>query len=442
MKTIQLKISVKALDCYIYGGYIFFVMQDGRIVYGSYERLVNRAIKKLENANNLLKVAFLRNENYYSKQVKQFLKIPGVKEVIYSNWNDLTNEELRLEWAELEDIMTTVCEYESFPIDFKIYGMRMFVGCRNGLYEVNLRPDGHKLNPAKIERCFDTAKIIYLNPKFGELVASADSDGLIAKAIDMEGDRPTFIKDKDVIRQRSLRTGWSEIDIFNYSDTADFSFYANEYEDIKVDNGRYWEKADSKRISGFGIRTYSMDCILERSRIKKEEILFCFNGSTNAFIHLKNGKLVTVALKGSRQGEVGEFSLSQYAKKAVNDGALDNFGRIISGFTIPKGCVIEYFDKVVLLRDSHAQVIEDGTVIKVRNFMTSNRYQDVISVTKEDEVTLHAIDTLDLDRNLSKNYSQRHIAEPADLFEGMDAIPYTFIGKFEGTIEDDGELPW
>ena len=75
MKTIQLKISVKAHDCYIYGGYIFFVMQDGRIVYGSYERFINRAIKKIEGATDLLKVAFLRNEHYYSKQIKSFLKM-------------------------------------------------------------------------------------------------------------------------------------------------------------------------------------------------------------------------------------------------------------------------------------------------------------------------------------------------------------------------------
>ena len=109
MKTIQLKISVKAFDCYIYGGYIFFVMQDGRIVYGSYERFINRAIKKIEGATDLLKVAFLRNEHYYSKQIKSFLKIPGVKEAIYSNSNQLTNEELYLKWEEIEDLMTTVC---------------------------------------------------------------------------------------------------------------------------------------------------------------------------------------------------------------------------------------------------------------------------------------------------------------------------------------------
>ena len=443
MKTIQLKISVKALDCYIYGGYIFFVMQDGRVVYGSYDRFINRAIKKIEGATDLLKVAFLRNEHYYSKQIKSFLKIPGVKEAIYSNWNQLTNEELCLEWEEIEDLMTTVCEYESFPIDFRIYGMRMFIGCRKGLYEVNLRPAGHKLNPAKIEKCFDTSKIICVNPKFGELVASADSDGLIAKSIDMDGNSPTFIHDSDVIQQRSLRTGWSEVDIFNYSDTADFSFYANEYETVKNENGRYWEKADGKRIRSFGVRQHSMDNMLEMSRIKKEDILYCFNGATNAFVHLKNGKLITVTLKGDRQGEVGEFTLSQYAKQVTNDSAINDFGRILSGFTIPKGCVIEYFDKVVLLRDRHVQVIEDGIAIKVRNFMSSNKYQDVLSVTKDNEVILHAIDTLDLNRDLNKGYIRTSSAEPIDLFAGMDAIPYKFIGKIEGSVDEtENDLPW
>lgn len=443
MKTIQLKISVKALDCYIYGGYIFFVLQDGRIVYGSYERLINKAIKKIEGETSLLKVAFLRNENYYSKQIKPFLKIPGVKEAIYSNWNQLTNEEFRLEWEDFEDLMTTVCEYESFPIDFRIYGMRMFIGCRKGLYEVNLRPARHNLNPAKIEKCFDSSKIICVNPKFGELVASADSDGLIAKSIDMDGNKPTFIRDGDVIQQRSLRTGWSEVDIFNYSDTADFSFYANEYETVKNENGRYWERADGKRISNFGVRQHSMDSMLEMSRIKKEDILYCFNGATNAFVHLKNGKLVMVTLKGNRQGEIGEFTLSQYTKQATNDSTINGFGRIISGFTIPKGCVIEYFDKVILLRDRHVQVIEDGIAIKVRNFMSSNKYQDVLSVTKDNEVILHAIDTLDLNRDLNNRYIRTPSVESIDSFAGMNAIPYKFIRKNGGSEDEtENDLPW
>lgn len=443
MKTIQLKISAKALDCYIYGGYIFFVMQEGRIVYGSYERLINRAIKKFGEGSDLIKVAFLRNDHYYSKQIKPFLKIPGVKDAIYRSWGELTNETLWLEWEEIDDLMTTICEYESFPIDFRIYGMRMFIGCRKGLYEVNLRPEGHRLNPSKIERCFDTSKIICVNPKYGELVASADSDGMIAKSIDMDGHRPTFIQDRDIIPQRSLRTGWSEFDIFNYSDTADFSFFANEYESVKADNGRYWEKADGKRISSFGVRQHSMDSMLEMSRIKKDDILYCFNGATNAFVHLRNGKLVTVTLKGNRQGEVGEFSLSKYAKSVTKDGMINDSGRIISGFTIPKGCVIEYFDKVVLLRDSHAQVIEDGLAIKVRNFMTSNKYQDVLSVTKDNEITLHAIDTLDLERDLNNGIRRNPVAEPVDIFAGMDAVPYNFIGKIEGVAdENDIDLPW
>lgn len=443
MKTIQLKLSVKALDCYIYGGFIFFIMQDGRIVYAPYERLINRAIKKQEGGGDLLKLAFLRNEFYHSRQAKLYLKIPGVKESIYRNWSEMSDKDLRLEWEDFEDLMMPVCEYESFPIDFRIYGMRMFIGCRNGLYEVNLQPDGRHLQPARIERCFDASKIIGVNPRYGELVASADRDGLIAKSIDMDDGRPTFIDDRDVIPQRSLRTGWSEYDIFNYSDTADFSYYANDYETVQPDNGKYWERADSKRICNFGVKRHSMDSMLELSRIRKEDILYCFNGSTNAFVHLKDGKLLTVTLKGERQGEVGEFSLSKYTRKVTDDEVMNNLGRIISGFTIPKGCVIEYFDKVVLLRNNHAQVIEDGVAIKVRNFMSSNKYQDVLSVTKEDEVTLHAIDTLDLDKDLNQRYIRNQPHYSRDLFDGMDEIPYKFIGKIEGEIEEDEfDLPW
>ena len=171
--------------------------------------------------------------------------------------------------------------------------------------------------------------------------------------------------------------------------------------------------------------------------------MYCFNGSSNAFVHLKDGKLLTVTLKGNRQGEVGEFSLSKYSRMVTDDDIINNQGGIISGFTIPKGCVIEYFDKVILLRNNHAQVIEDGVAIKVRNFMSSNKYQDILSVTKEDEVILHAIDTLDLDKDLNQKYISNKPQYPKDLFEGMDEIPYKYIGKIEEEVDkNDMDLPW
>ena len=88
-------------------------------------------------------------------------------------------------------------------------------------------------------------------------------------------------------------------------------------------------------------------------------------------------------------------------------------------------------------------MIEDGIAIKVRNFMSSNKYQDVLSVTKDNEVILHAIDTLDLNRDLNKGYIRTSSAEPIDLFAGMDAIPYKFIGKIEGSVDEtENDLPW
>jgi hypothetical protein len=44
---------------------------------------------------------------------------------------------------------------------------------------------------------------------------------------------------------------------------------------------------------------------------------------------------------------------------------------------------------------------------------------------------------------LNKGYIRTPSVEPFDLFAGMDAIPYKFIGKIEGSVDEtENDLPW
>ena len=46
MKTIKLNFDIRALDCYLYGGNIYFVMQNGSVVYAPYPKIISRLSKK------------------------------------------------------------------------------------------------------------------------------------------------------------------------------------------------------------------------------------------------------------------------------------------------------------------------------------------------------------------------------------------------------------
>lgn len=435
MKTIPFRLRVKALDCYIYGGYLFLIMQNGSILYGSFERIINRLVRKYDNPSDFLKIAFLRNEYYYGNQARAYMKIPAFKQALMGEWEKLCTQEFELTYEDIADLLELVCEWDSLPLDVRIYGMRMFVGCRKGLYEINLNPFNRKLHPKSLDRGFD-GKVTHVNPKYNELVLSADSDGLFATSLDLEEEKATMLSEHNNISGRSIRTCWSDTDIYNYGSANTFSLYGNEYDKVKPQKNHYWEKTESKRITGFAARHTDMDSMMKCSKIKKEDIRYCFHGANNAFMQLKDGRFVRVAIKGEKVGEVAEMVFSDTIRKAMPYKDMEGKGRIISGATIPKGCVLEFYDKILLQKDNTVQIIDEGAAVKVRTFMSSTRYQDLLSVTMEDYVTIHAIDTLDLDRELIPQMRQN--AKTIDFQEQLKSQNDV---RFD-VWEDDKELPF
>ena len=397
MKTIKLNFDIKGLDCYLYGGNIYFVMQNGSIVYAPYPKIISRLARKYSEEDfHFLKIAFLRNEFYYSQQAKTYLKIPGMKEVLEWNWNRLAENEFTLNYEDIEDLLQPLCEWKSIPLDVRIYGMKMFVGCRDGLYEINIDNASSK---RKLERCFD-GKVTCVNAKYGELVVSADTEGLFAASIDIDNGSRTRIDDKRAIESRSLRTIWADTDLFNYFGREEFSYLSNEYQTIPAKKDRFWEHRETKKITRFAANKQSMDSVIENSGLKREDIGYCFNNSSNAYVFLKNGTL-----------------------------------KVISAFSIPKGSVMEFFDKVLLLKDHHSYIIEEEPTIRTRSFMSSNRYQDLLSVTKEETITLHALDTLNVARNEIKGKIQNS-ATLADVFNDI-GLNMPVVGG-----DNDSELPF
>lgn len=432
MKTIKLNFDVKALDCYLYGGNLYFIMQNGSIQFAPYPKVISRLARIYDdNDFYFLKLAFLRNEFYYSQQARTYLKIPGMKEVLEWNWKKLSETDYTLTYDDIEDILEPLCEWESIPIDMRIYGMKMFLGCREGLFEINIDESKRE---KKLQRCFDS-RVTCVNAKFGELVISADTEGLFAANIDIEYGTKTRVDEKKVIETRSLRTNWADTNIFNYYGKEDFSYISNDYQTVPPKKDRYWEHRETKRITRFAASKQSMESVLENSGLKKEEIGYCFNSSNNAYVFLKDGKLRVFPLKerqNDKTREWGEIELPKNSRKGVNDDLID-YGRVISAFSIPKGSVMEFYNKVLLLKDGLSYIIEEEPAIRTRSFMSSNRYQDILSVTKENMVTLHAIDTLNVERKRIDGRIQNS-AVPDYVLDALG------LNKLVGNNNDDSGL--
>lgn len=79
MKTLRFSIHVKAVDSYIYGGYLFLVMEDGTLGYVPMARIMHHLKDKYPEFQSLLKLAFERNDYFSNDTGRTYL---GVDEVM------------------------------------------------------------------------------------------------------------------------------------------------------------------------------------------------------------------------------------------------------------------------------------------------------------------------------------------------------------------------
>ena len=223
MKTIKFSIKVKAIDSYIYGGHLFLILQDGSIVFTELNKVIRKLVNDYPLFENLIRLSFQRNDYLSNRQGLMILGVGELKDVLMKLWDKVADEIKFSINFDLDDF-EVVDKIPSMPVlDMRIYAMRMYLGCKEGLYEINLNPqDNYHIKPSKPELCFD-AKVTHLNAQSGEVVISANSEGLFHGSF--LNHKNKLIVMENPVGQKSIRTGWSSYDIINYKEHNNFEYF-------------------------------------------------------------------------------------------------------------------------------------------------------------------------------------------------------------------------
>jgi hypothetical protein len=389
MRTLKFSITVDAIDSYIYSGHLFMILQNGNIAYAPLAKIMWRLTLNYPEFESLIRVSFQRNDYLTNRQGGIFFGIGEMKKSFVELWQRASEEmDFNIEFND-EDYKV-IAEIPTMPVlDLKLYAMRLYIGSKKGLYEINLNSDDrYNLKPSKPDRRFD-GKVTCLNAKSGEIIISSNSNGLFHGSFLNESNKLKVIEES--ASKKSLRTGWSGYDVINYEEQNDFEYFANETESIdkKPKFSKFDEYTERKRITEFGASKFDLSFLLKRSKIKKENIKYCFNSSTSGFFFMNDGSFVNVNLTKPKDEEY-YFTSRNHILPKLNNGK-KQYLKPISTAIIPKGCVVEYFDKVVLYQNSKAKIIEVSPAINVRTYPTSIRYRNLISITKSKEIAIHSI---------------------------------------------------
>jgi hypothetical protein len=389
MKTLRFSILVEAIDSYIYSGHLFLILKNGDIAFAPLSIIIRKLAQSYPSFENLIRLAFQRNDYLSNRQGLMILGVGDLKKAFVDLWERAADEMQFVIQFDPEDY-TIISQVPTMPVlDMRLYAMRMYLGCKEGLYEIELKSDDrYNLKPTKPEKRFD-AKVTCLNAKSGEVIISCNNDGLF---------HGTFLNvneklevNKIPVAKKSIRTAWSSYDIINYEKQNDFEYLVNKTESAneKPAYSKFDENRERQKISTFGVAKYDLSDLLERSDIRQNDINYCFNSSASGFFFMKDGRFVNINLNKEKKEDIYFTSRTRVLPNLQKKDQLAT--RPISTSIVPNGCVVEYFDKVVLYQNSQAKVIETTPSINVRSYMSSIRYRNLISVTKIKEVSIHSI---------------------------------------------------
>ena len=397
--TVEFKIRANLVDCYLYAGYLFFIFANGRITYVSYHRVIHMLKERFPHYSSLIDLIFLYNE--YSKTFagKKLLGVKEIKDETRKLWLRAAKEiDFTLDFADIEPYCKEMGEWTSMPLDIRMYAMRLFLGTKEGLFEsrLNMEEKGYKLHPSRLSKLFDS-KVINLNARNGSLVISADKEGLFSAEI-VEGGERTVVNENEVSSNRSIRTSWASVcDLMNYESAQSFEYIRNQSSLINKQPARqfrYGDNPERKRIIAFAESVYDMDSLLIVADFKKEDIEYCFNSSKTGFFILKNGSFLNVNFRNeSGVAEVYFSSSSTIQPKLYKKTEAT---KVLSSCLVPNGCVIEYFDRVVLYQRGKAYTLAETPVNSVRSYVGSRNYRDIVSIISDEDVAFHSVDSFDL----------------------------------------------
>lgn len=386
MKTIHFDIvNIEAIDSYLYAGNLYVVFTDGHIGYISFDYIVHLLIDRYSQYTSIIQLAFLHNDYVQTKSGILLLDIHGVKSAIEREWKNAQQEiSMSIDYNEIRGYFRYFADYQSMPLDFRIYAMRMYLGCKDGLYESRFHQDDRAIvTPSQLERVFDS-KVVAVNAKYGAIAISADREGLFSSELNDEN-AAIRVSDIPVLKSRSLRSDWMEEDLLSYDSASEFAYLHNDYERTNKQQPFYYQLRkgkEYKRITKMGAQIEDMTPILENLELRKDEIDYCFNSGSMAFIRLNNGDFFATNFRSHQNGA--------YKSKIKEVGRRK---KILSSVVIPNGCVLNYFDQTVMYREGKSFVLSKEPAYGLRSYLGATRYRSLLTVNNEDSLCVFSAET-------------------------------------------------
>lgn len=394
LSTIRVFIRGRFADAYIYGGHLFVVLENGDLQSVKMGDVASLLQSRMPEHEVPLGLALLRNEWLTNPQSASIHLSDDTRAGFEAHWqicadaserhaDSFSTERLALPWH-------SHFQLQGMPLhDLRFYGMRGYFGGGPGVFEapvLSLQTTREAVPLLGRPHRIHDARCIAVSAKAGEVVLSADRDGLFHGSLwGLPRNQSLEVTQAEGCA-RSIRTAWRSYDILNYTTPSTFEYLENETEEWTGEHDRVpfagpEESPERKRrISRFAANRTAMSDVWGVP--DSAELTFVFNSASKVFTVYRDGSLrwQTVDLGGD------EVRLKQ-AHGLPSLGA----SRVMSACMVARGLVLEYFSQVVLVHAGEVRVLEQAPAIAVRSFPTARRFRRIALIVREDGIALHAV---------------------------------------------------
>jgi hypothetical protein len=395
MKPISINILGSYVDGSIYLGRLFLVQMDGVVSSVSMDELITSV--NAPDISNVLQLAFLRNDWLSNPQGRGIFRIPGLLEKFKQEWVFAADTEVAIDSKKL-NIKKHLLIPDAPIFDIKAYGLKLYFGNRNGLYESQLEADNNEFRtlwqPKKI---FDS-RTSYISAKSGELMVSSNSDGLFRGNVGLYKEKSKV--NERAVADKSLRTGWASFDLINYESQNNFVYYVNEVtkpdknKSPRVPYSANDETSEKREIKNFGIDKHSQIDLMPNA-LRDRTIKYSFNSSNFCFFLTSENSLYRTSL-------IKDKNAVHLSRKVAQDDfeellTLTGRAKIISSSLVPSGTILETVSSVLLTTSGEKpRIIHDHPIYALRTFLTSRRFRNLVLVFHETGATLHSLFPIEL----------------------------------------------
>lgn len=389
MKNCRIILNCPAVDAYLYGGYLFLFRADGTVGYIRFERLLSICIDDNKDAYRDLKLAFLPYQKLKGGSYDFMLEYSSIKNALSQEIDRVSSTGVWvIDSDTFNDSFHPFCKFDDMPLDVIIYGGEAFMGNSDGLFKSALNADSkYKLNPYKFQKVFD-GEAIHLSSKCGTIAISSAQNGLFSYDL-FSG---LYVADKPVFDEYSTRSDWSVGDtLLNYSSDNVFSLLINKIsraEDrLDVPKGCMDDNLSKKYVELFGVSKFKMEQLFQKVKSLEDNLTYVFSSVNSGFFISGNGGLEVRNL----QDKDADFYYSSKTLFSKNLGDILKNENPISAKTFPGGCVIELYNKILLICKDEVEILANEPVFSVRTYMNSNSYRNLITIVCADHVEIIAI---------------------------------------------------